>query len=684
MLIFDDSKGTSDGKEKDQLQAMVAVGSEFITYRDAESTVQKSGEFVRIEKESSDSQPRFVLLHETAQTYRQDNDTITDLTGNELLNLAPNVKLRKRSRLYVSEIDPTNGDLPFREIGGFKTQSRIPRHRGFATPTTPRAYEATAESQYTAQAGKRRFFAKGDGKVILVREVSFPNDPRYFNDSDRTVSGGFSKRRGLRAARVEVVEVNPTSGSASAPIFSFDVHSGLGFDAGGKFFSDAVRNPSTDMYNDTKVFAAFSGVHYGSSLTIANSAAVPTGGDASDTYAVCEPSVAKHSDGREYTSIIAAYPAPDDVYDSRSSGPYRLTIKRTTVGGGVALSKVNFPPPPARPQHYLAARGVSLHRLDPTTVVLRINVHAMQFGGDGVIQPSNSDSFFMWSQNNGETWTYVAPSAGYVGVGPYGGLMVRDKDTILVFSSYYNVVLNPVEVHRVNITGTALLSTIPGSVFGAGLIRQSVSGTYGLTDYLPVGFGGVVYRRTAEGKKKRLWMQFDPQYIYSEGAVVAGNKTNLDYPGLRPMLLVSDDGGITWARRLLPSVWSFRVGFVVSVDEKTLAVPVLSARKEYGAIIQATIYTSNNGGDSWKASNAKISLPSETWADGQIVVGGQYWHPVRNEFRYEQDIVDAAQQYNRGELYPMLVLRDADGKLLPANPARPWMNNHNIKEPEYG
>lgn len=685
MLINDDSKGTSDGKEKNQLQAMIAVGSEFMTYRDDESTIQRSGEFVRIEKESGDTQPRFVLLHETAMAYREENDALHDLTGNELRSIGANVKLRKRSRLYMSEIDSTNGDLPFREIGGFKTQSRIPRYRGFAISTIPRAYEATAESQYTAQAGKRRFFAKGDGKVILVREVSFPADQRYFNDADRAVYGiGFSKRRGLRAARIEVVELNPLTGGAGTIIFSFDVHSGLGFDAGGKFFSNGIRNSSADMYNDTNVFAAFSGVHYGSSLTIANVSNVPTGGDASDTYAVCEPGVAKHADGREYTSIIAAYPASDDVYDSRSSGPYRLTIKRTTVGGGVALSKVNFPPLPSLPQHYLAARGISLHRLSPTTVVLRVNVHAMQFGVGGTTQPSSSDAFFMWSANNGETWTYAQASANFPGVFPYGGMLIKDKDTLLAFS-WYNQASSSYafEVHRINSSGTAKIADIPPATLGSGLVRPTNSGLY-LVPYVPVGFGGAVYRRTAEGKKKRLWMQFDPYWQYAENATVAGAPINLVYPGSQPMLLVSDDGGLTWSRRLLPSVWSFRVGFVVSIDEKTLAVPVLSVRKEYGAVIQATIYTSNNGGDSWKASNAKISLPSETWADGQIVVGGQYWHPVRNEFRYEQDLSDSAQQYNRGELYPMLVLRDADGKLVPSNPARPWMTDYRFKEPDYG
>lgn len=686
MLINDNSNGTSDGKERDQLQAMIAVGSEFMTYSDAESTVQRSGEFVRIEKQSGDTQPRFLLMHETSQTYREENKTLFDLTGNELLSLSPNIKLRKRSRLYMSELDTVAGDLPFREVSGFKSQTRISRHHGYPSGPTGRTWEAVGEANYTAQAGKRRLFAKGDGKVIMVREVAIPGDSRYFNDKMRALDPDpipHTKNRGLRAARVEVVEVNPLAGATSTPIFSFDVHSGLSFDPTPRTFSNSMRS-TTDMYDEFNVYAAFAGVLFGSSLFAVDTSGVPVGGDASDTYAVCEPGVAKHSDGREYTSIVAVYPATDDVYDSRSAGPYRLSVKRTTVGGGVALGKINFPTLPTRPLHYLAARGMSLHRLGPNTVVLRVNVHAMQFGAGGTINPVASDAFFMWSNNNGESWTYVAPSLGFPGVNPYGGLLAKDKDTLLAFSWYNQAsAAAAMQVHRVTTAGTAQIATIPASVFGAGLTNPTVSGIY-LIPYVPLGFGGAIYRSTTEGKKKRLWMQFDPYWAYAETDVVGGKSVNVVYPGSRPILLVSDDGGLTWTRRLLPTPWSFRAGFVVAIDEKTLAVPVLSARKEYGAPIRATIYLSENGGDSWKPTSAQISLPSETWVDGQIIVGGQYLHPTYNDVRYEQDLSDSATQYNRGELLPMIALRGADGHLLPSNPARPWMASHKFKEPSYG
>lgn len=683
MLIFDDSKGTSDGKEKDQLQAMVAVGSEFITYRDAESTVQKSGEFVRIEKESSDSQPRFVLLHETSQAFAEAAPgELSDLTGNELLSLPPATKLRKRARLYMSEVDPVNGDLPFREIGGFKAQTRIPRHRGPAKASSPRSYEAVNEANYTAQAGKRRLFPKGDGKLLMLREVAVPGDSRYFNDSMReqvNTPQQHTKKRGLRAARVELVEVNPVVGAVSAPVFSFDVHSGLGFDPTPRSFSASTRS-TADMYSSTQVFAAFSGVLFGSSLDLPAVTHVPVGGDASDTYAVAEPAIAKVQDGREYLSIIAVYPAADDVYDGQSSGPYRLTFKRTTAGGGVALGKITFPSLPSLPLHYLAARGMSLHRLSPTTVCLRVNVHVMQYGAGGSIQAVKSDAFFMWTQNNGETWTYAPVTPGFPGVFPYGGMLVKDKNTLLAFSWFNDASQsNTMQVHRVTSSGTAQIATIPASTFSAGLLTPGTSQL--LVPYVPVGFGGAVYRTDPQDKKKkkRLWMQFDPYWIYRETL-----PQGLQYPSSRPMLLVSDDGGATWSRRFLPTPWSFRVGFVVAISEKTLAVPVLAPRKARGSPVIASIFLSEDGGDTWKKTNFTITLPGETWTDGQIVVGEQYWYPPRSEFRQEQDVSDSALRYNRGELLPMIALRDAGGKLLPANPARPWMNDHNIKEPEYG
>lgn len=679
MLTTDDSGGKADGKERDQLTAIAETGSEFITFNDFESTVQKSGEFARITKETSDPQPRFVLLHETSQTYDEDWN---DYTGNELLSLSPEVKLRKRSHLYVSEVEPSASDLPFRKIAGYKTHTRISRHHGPGDTNAPSELPAMHEANYTAQAGKRRLFPVGDGTLLMLREVTVDGDTRSFNDAIRTrvdTPQAHTKKRGLRAARVEVVELNPLNGKTSAPVFSFDVHSGLGFDPTPRTFSSAARR-TADMYNTTTVFGAFSGVLFGSSLNLPSVVRVPAGGDASDTYAVAEPAVAKSPEGKEYTSIVAVYPGPDDVYNPISSGPYRLTCKRTTPNGDVAYNKINFPALPHIPRHYLAARGMSLHRLTPTKVALRVNVHLMQYGAGGSSQSIASDAFFMWTGDNGETWTYNPVAAGFPGVFPYGGMLVKDKDTLLAFSWYNEAGSSqPVRVHRINSAGTAQIATIPASVFGGGLMKAMGTSGWQMVPYVPIGFGGAVYRRGDDKQlKKRLWMQFDPYWGYAQDTPEV-----LQYPGSRPMLLVSDDGGVTWARRLLPSPWCFRVGFVVAIDSMTLAVPVSAPRKQRGAALPVTIYTSKDGGDTWKATGARVVLGGETHVDGQITQDGQYEDP-RGELAFDRDLTDSALQFNRGELLPLIALRREDGKALPANPARPWMTHYKFTEPEHG
>lgn len=669
MLITDNSKGTSDGKERDQLQAMVAVGSEFITHTDPESTVQKSGEFVRIEKDSGEAAARFLLLHETSQTY---DETWNALTGNELRSVAPNVKLRKRSRLYVSEIDPTNGDLPFREIGGFKAQTRISRYHSLAE-TQPYRFEALTEANYTSQAGKRRLFAPGNGKAWLVREINIPSDTRFFNDSDRTQdSHGHTKKRGLRAARVEVVEIDPVTGSTTKPIFSFDVHSGLGGGYPGHKFTSL--GGSTDMWDSSTVYVGLAGVLFGSAAQIADVQYTPIGGDASDTYAVAEPATAKKGTG-EYTSIVAVYPASDDVYDSRSSGPYRLTCKYTTPQGDVATTKITFPAVAAYPAAlYWAARGMSLHRTGPNTLVLRADVHAMRFGASAPAVASQSAAIFLWSYDNGATWG----GASAVVLVPYGGVLVKDKDTLLTFS-WDNSSLSSaaVDVRQVTNGGWSSVASIPRGVFNQGLMAPTSGGTYAVR-YVPLGFGGATYKKGSDGKKhKRLWMQFDPYWAYEQS-----NPRMLAYPGSRPMLMVSDDGGVTWARRFLPTPWSFRAGFVVAISETELAVPIFSTRQARGYSPLVTIYVSGNGGDSWKATAHKLRAPGESHADGNITPD-MTWTNTRGEVSLAQDFSDSSHAYNRGELLPMLALRDKEGRLLPANPARPWMNDHKIKEPDY-
>lgn len=63
---------------------------------------------------------------------------------------------------------------------------------------------------------------------------------------------------------------------------------------------------------------------------------------------------------------------------------------------------------------------------------------------------------------------------------------------------------------------------------------------------------------------------------------------------------------------------------------------------------------------------------------------GERYMNSHGEWKYEQDLDSSVTEFNRGELLPMIALRNADGKILPANPARPWMNDYRFKEPNYG
>ena len=72
-------------------------------------------------------------------------------------------------------------------------------------------------------------------------------------------------------------------------------------------------------------------------------------------------------------------------------------------------------------------------------------------------------------------------------------------------------------------------------------------------------------------------------------------------------------------------------------------------------------------------------------ADGNIVVGQVLGNgPPGPKPRQMQDLSDAWTEYNPGELHPLIVLRDKDGKPLNSNPARPWMVDARIQEPVNG
>lgn len=674
MLITDDSNGKSDGKERDQLQAMVAVGSEFITYQDDTSRVQKSGEFVRIEKNSSDSAPRFCLLHETSETHALDNYTFT---GNDLRTLSPEIKLRKRSWLYVAETDPDNGDLPFKPINGFKSNTRVSRYQ--STPMdSVRNFVAAYSSNYTSMAGKRRIFPVGDGRVLMLKEVNDPAEDRVYEDQRRSEEidlDGFTRNRGLRAARVEVVPIDMITGTEKKAVLSFAVHSGVT-----GWVKNIIRNYTSrttgEMFSGDPLYRAyisFAGVNFGADDDVAFGT-TPIGGDMSDTYAFAEPAVFK-SHGKDILSLVAIYPTSEDVHDPASSGAYRLTCQYVDVDGNVAYSKISMPPIAGHPSNYLSPTGMVLYRMSPTTLAARISCHVMELGLSGDTRSDTVGTVFQWSDDNGATW-YYTPTIMWGSTLPSGGTIVKDKDTLLVFTWYTTGAASMLY----NITKTAATMSpsiyVPDSIFNEGLATLN-GGVYG-TKYYPVGFGGVVYKMVDKKKKKRLWMQFDPSWIYKDGT-----SHTLQYPSCRPQLAVSDDGGVTWERRLLPTVWSFLAGFVVSVDGDTLAIPITSPRTFFGQPPKVTVYVSKDGGDSWKPSNASVTLPGESWSDGNILIGAPYLDS-HGATLFEQDVTDVCTRYNRGELLPLVAIKDSKGNNLPSNAARPWMNDYRIKEPTYG
>lgn len=668
MLINDNTKGQSGAKERDRLDAMLAVGNEFMTSSDESSTIQRSGEFVRIDMEDEEVQTisRFLLLHETSDQYDAEGVLLDDA---DFYALAPEQKLRQRTRLYLSRLDTGTGrDTAFSPVRSALETVRMPRFTQRTEAPFPRKLWGMHERCYTAIAGKRRLFPMPDGKVMVVRDV-VERGGRFFYGGQRA---SMSRTRSARVSRVEVVPLDPERGKLSAPIFSFPVHSGLGVDVTGKVLNNSrIIGPSLPISDATYVFSATAGACWGCDLYTSASSNVPFGGDAGDLYAVCEPATAKAPNGKPYLSLLAVYAGDDDVRDAASSGPYRLTCKRTTPEGDTVTGKITFQALPAHPNHYLAARGITLLRTGPSTAVLRVFVHAMQSGVPGTLGANVGDVMYFWTQDNGATWTYQPVVIGFPGDQPYGAMLVRDTNTALVFSSMPDTPFAAVAVWALTPAGFSQVGSIPLVTFREGL------STNNLVPYLASGFGGVVYRKTPEGVKKRLWMQFDPRWVYKrESAWV------LDYPGSRPMLMTSDDGGVTWSRRLLPTPWGFLAGFVVSVDGSTLAVPVYGARQEVDQPVRATVYLSKDGGATWKPSRVSVTLPGETRSDGNVVIGRQIGSGPYQ--RMDQDISDCWLEYNRGELHPMLVLRDLKGNPMRSNPARPWMVDATVEKPSYG
>lgn len=694
MLIFDDSKGTSDGKERDQLQAMVAVGSEFMTYWDDESTVQRSGEFVHIEKSGGES-PRLCMMHEVPDAFRQAGDTLTALDDQEFLNAPIQEKLAERTRMFVATVTDAGEEGAISPVPSLKVESRAPRFTNVLYGSEVHQRPRVQDTDYATQAGKRRLFSLGDGRLLLVRELAKVNDDRWYMGVARGLPT-YSRRR-KRTARVELVTINPETGAAGDALMGFNIHSGLGFDPyeGATesplndglpyrvYITGSTAGPTLPMYDGDNLFMSITGTMWGRIAIdgVAGDAGIQ--GDASDTYAVAEPAYAPNGSGT-YLSLVAVYPATGDTHDPQSAGPYRLTCTRTLPGGGTADSKIDFPAIAGAPNHYYGVTGMELLRTSPTTLVLVAHVHAMQSAYPGTIAPSARSRLFFWSTNNGATWTYaqVSTTPPAFTAFPYSSLLVKDAQTLLVFTTYqaYSTAggdASGVQVHAVTPSGTNYITTIPGSTFSQGLVVPRTSGGKQEYDapYIGFGYGGAV---TFKGKR-RLWMQFDPRWTtYNRERMVLS-------PSTRPVLMVSDDGGATWARKLLPTPWQHMMGFVASMDARTLVAPVFSPRAVDGdgAVkpLRARIYKSTDGGEKWQPTQWAVTLPRHAWVDGQLLPGPLDGSPTNPPGPTEYEIDESVEDYNRGELFPIVILTGADGLPAPINPARPWITDRRFKEP---
>lgn len=670
MQVFD-SDARASSREHDRLEGALRVGNEFMTQRGADSKVQRSGEFVRIDRDPTDPVPRFCLLHESAQAWGTDG---APLSEGEFLGTPPGTKLPRRSRLFVAEMD--NGvELPFLRQSGFRKSSKLPRAHGVPVGRMW-SLAGMRTANYTNQEGKRRVFSLGDGRLLVVREVAAQGDARYwYGQAKEARDGWLTKERGVRASTVQLVAADATTGADLSILMSFSVHSGLGFDVTDL---EVSSYSSEVMHTDSAVYTALAGTMFGRSPYLAGVGTPSVCGDSGDTYAVAPPAFVMDGNGGSYISLIAVYPAPGDTYDNLSAGPYRLTCKYTAPTGTEGVSTVTFPPipnPDLSGMYYFAAAGMQLHRTSPTTVVLQMYAHAMQRGTSSI--PGGTADLvclFLWSADNGMTWEATPTSGGNYPSGvAYGGVMVKDKDTLLAFSSG-DLFPDHVRVWAVTRLGTSEVSRIDRVTFNAGLKSAARD------PYEAFGNGGAVYRKSGNTRTKRLWMQFDPYWLHAQGSSFV-----LDYPSGRPMLMVSDDGGSSWTRRYLPSEWCFLVGFVVAISEYELAVPVLSKRKATGGV-KAAIHISRDGGDTWKKTGHEVALPPHTFADGGIVIGRWFAPPEEPErfHKFEQDIGDSRTTFNRGELHPLVTLRDAMGRIAPSDPARPWMTDQRFQEPTDG
>ncbi|MDR2333757.1 MAG: exo-alpha-sialidase [Burkholderiaceae bacterium] len=664
MLTFKDLKGDAGLAEHQALHGMLTAGNEFMTHRDDTSEVRRAGEFVEMRRFPTDQKIRLVAIFESPDARALDPVSMDARYVADDEDRAGGFQALRRTNVFAATSDEQTGDGAVEEVRAFKPRFRLPRFT--------RIQERLNSVDHTTQSGRGRAWSLADGEhMLMVREQFDPQDPRYFMGVNRF---GLSARR-TRVSRVEVAKVQLETGRAREVLLSFETFSGLGFNPAGKGIVTSAT-AATPIYDANNVYVARAG-HLWGRYTNSDFRMDP-----SASYAVAEP--AWHPD--KFLHLIAVHGTAADALDPQTSILRQLSCTRSTKDG-VVRGTIALPVHPD-PEYIWSAIEVDLLRTAPTKLVLRVRLGAVRAPtATGTTITGGSLTAFWSSDNAGETWQLLDLS----NIGMVHGrlqieramMAVGDADgSALLMTSEGGLATDRDEgmivVHRLTAAGAVTIGEIRGSVFSDGLYQGTGSGVNRMfPKYWPVASGGGVRVKVGNAWKPLLWMQFDPFFtsprIERNGLP---DPNMITYPGTNAMLMVSADGGATWERCALPTIWPNLVGFVIAADERTLLVPVVTQRALRDGSLrpaQVRLYESKDGGATWKKTRDQFRLPAYTNVDGQFDMDTDTFH-----------IADFLNDYNRGELFPLIPFLDRRGEVLGMNPGRPWIADSRVKVPNDG
>lgn len=658
-LIHKHLDGQSDLAGMTELRAMQRVGSEFMTHDNGVDRVQKSGEFVEMSRRGG-TWLRMLALCEPANNRSADGVLLDDDGAPE----PGDTDFVPRTFAVKAEAGQDGEETVLRRAVP-AWRSRLPRF------TLIEGRDSDVDT--VTKLGRQRVWALPGGQVLRVREIGSKDDGRYFYGS----RGVGQPVRRERVSRVELVRSSADTLSGAEVLMEFSPISGLGFDVGARRLITDFEGRGTSNYDDDYVFTDRVGHHFGRLVGSES-------GDPSGTYAVASPSmVIEHAGDEPYLHLAAVYARPADLAEPEISSPRRLTCTYLTQSGDAQHSTIEFAPLPVPAGRYPGVLQYRLYRLAPLGLLLVSSTTPMIEPGGAFLAGTNFSGPAIrlhWSYDGGASWTETPATAwdatppeirdGHV---PMGAVVPQGAGRALIFTGYTQGDAIPAPdaegVHVLQLTPEAvtLASTIPGSAFSHNLLAPiQLDGK----DY----FANYAHAAEAGGACGKLaWAQFDPAWMqpadYAWG-MPAGDAGGLGFPFERPMIMVTEDDGATFSRRILPCPVASRVGFVVALDTRTLAVPVFDARERVDDIMPALrgkVFTSKNGGRTWQGG-ARFTLPYYCRADGQMF-------PDEYVSEYSPD------RFNRGEFFPLVPLADEFERGAAISPGRPWLSDSRFKEP---